>query len=104
MKALKKIISIVLRISVSIILLIVLFRMVDRKNLFEILKNVDKPLLLIAFFIYFASYALCLFRWEMLLKAAKIYLPMKRIIISMAGGAFFSLSFLPPSEETWCAA
>ena len=84
----------VLRISVTIILLVLLFRMVDRKNLLEIIKNADKPLLLIAFFIYFASYALCIFRWEMLLKAAKIYLPMKRIIISMAGGAFFSL-FLP---------
>lgn len=94
MRIFKKIISNILRISVSIILLILLFKFVDKKNLIEIIKNADKPLLLIAFLIYFFSYALCLFRWDMLLKAAHIRLPFKRVIISSAGGAFFSL-FLP---------
>lgn len=94
MKAFKKIVSILLRIGVSIALLVFLFRMVDRKNIFEIMTHSDKPLLLIAFFTLFFSYALCLFRWDMLLKAAQIRLPLKRVIISTAGGAFFSL-FLP---------
>ena len=94
MQFFKKILSIILRISISIILLIFLFRQVDKKSLFEIIKNADKPLLLLAFFVFFSSYLLCLFRWEMLLKAVEIYLPLKRIIISFCGGIFFSL-FLP---------
>ena len=94
MKIFKKIASILLRIGVSIALLIFLFRMVDKKSLFEIIKHSDKPLLLIAFFTLFFSYALCLFRWDMLLKAAQIRLSFKRVIISSAGGMFFSL-FLP---------
>jgi len=94
MQILKKILSIVLRISISIILLIFLFKQVDTKSLLGIIKNADKPLLLLAFCIFFLSYILCLFRWEMLLKAVKIHLPLKRVIISFSGGVFFSL-FLP---------
>jgi uncharacterized protein (TIRG00374 family) len=94
MKIFKKIASIIVRISVSIILLIFLFKLVDKKNLIEIIKNADKPLLLIAFFIFFFNSVLCLFRWDMLLKASRIHLPFKRVIISSAGGMFFSL-FLP---------
>jgi len=94
MRIFKKIASLILRVSVSIILLVFLFNLVDKKNLIQIIKNADKPLLLIAFFILFASYALCIFRWDMLLRAAKVHLPFKRVIISGAGGMFFSL-FLP---------
>lgn len=94
MKVFKKIISILLRVSVSIILLLFLFKQVDKKSLFEVIKNADPSLLILAFFIFFQVYVLCLFRWEMLLRALKIHLPLKRIIISAAGGHFFSL-FLP---------
>ena len=79
MKVFKKIASILLRIGVSIVLLIFLFRMADKKNLLEIITHSDKPLLFIAFFTLFFSYALCLFRWDMLLKAAQIRLPFKRV-------------------------
>jgi len=91
---LKKILLIILRVSISIILLIFLFKQVDKKDIFEIIKNADKPLLFLALCIFFLSYILCLFRWEMLLKAIKIHLPLKRVIISFCGGIFFSL-FLP---------
>ncbi|MBI4982953.1 MAG: flippase-like domain-containing protein [Candidatus Omnitrophica bacterium] len=94
MKALKNISSILLRIGISIALLVFLFRQVDRKSLFGIIKNADKLLLAASFFIYFLTYVLCLLRWEMLLKAVKIHLPLKRVVISYAGGVFFSL-FLP---------
>ena len=83
-----------LRISVSVILLWLVFRQLDRAIFIEIIKNVDKRLILLAFFIFFINYALCIFRWEMLLKAAQIHLPLSRVIISSAGGQFFSL-FLP---------
>lgn len=94
MKALKQFLTIFLRIGISIILLIFLFRQVDKKSLWEIIKNVDKGFLLLAFVIFFSNYALALLRWEMLLKAANIHLPLKRITMSFAGGVFFSL-FLP---------
>lgn len=90
----KKMLSIFLRISISIILLIFLFKQVDKESLLEIIKNADKKLLFFAFCIFFLNYILCLFRWEMLLRALKIYLPLKRVIISYSGGVFFSL-FLP---------
>jgi len=93
---LKKLFTIILRISISVILLVFLFKQVDKKSLLEIIKNADKPILSLAFFISFLIYLLCLLRWQMLLKAAKIYLPLKRIIIAFAGGVFFSL-FLPSS-------
>jgi len=90
----KKIFSALLRISISIILLIFLFRQVDKKNLFEIIQHADKALLFFSGLVFFFGYILCLWRWEMLLKAAKIKLSLKRIIISFSGGIFFSL-FLP---------
>ena len=90
----KKIFSALLRISISIILLIFLFKQADKKNLFEIIKQADKVLLFLSGLVFFFGYILCLWRWEMLLKAAKIKLSLKRIIISFSGGIFFSL-FLP---------
>ncbi|MCX5706326.1 MAG: lysylphosphatidylglycerol synthase transmembrane domain-containing protein [Candidatus Omnitrophica bacterium] len=94
METFKKVISIFIRVGVSIALLVFLFEQVDKKSLFVIIKNANKPLLFSAFLVFFLIYVLCLLRWEMLLKAVKIHLPLKRIIISFAGGVFFSL-FLP---------
>ena len=94
MRFVKKILSVLFRFGISIILLLFLFSKVDEKSLFAIIKNSDKLLLFFAFFIFFLSYLLCLFRWRMLLNAIKIKLPLKRVIISFSGGIFFSL-FLP---------
>lgn len=96
MQIFKRVLFLSLRISVSIILLWFLFRQLDREVLIEIIINADKRLLLLAFSIFFINYILSLFRWEMLLKAARIHLPLKRVIISLAGGYFFNL-FLPSS-------
>ncbi|MBU4345943.1 MAG: flippase-like domain-containing protein [Candidatus Omnitrophica bacterium] len=94
MKAFKKIFFAFLRVGISIILLIFLFKQVDNKSLLEIIKNADKFLLVSVFFIFCFTYLLALLRWEMLLKAAQIHLSLKRIIISFSGGLFFNL-FLP---------
>ncbi len=94
MKIFKRFLSILLRVSISIILLIFLFKQVDKKSLLGIIRNANLGLLLAAFIIFFFIYILCLLRWEMLLKAVKIHLSLKRIIISFAAGIFFSL-FLP---------
>jgi uncharacterized protein (TIRG00374 family) len=94
MKIAKKFFSILLRIILSAALLVFLFRQVDERSLLEVIKGVNKPLLLLAFLVFFASYGLCVLRWRMLLKAVKIKLPWSRIITSYSGGIFFSL-FLP---------
>lgn len=90
----KKILSILLRISISIVLLFFLFKGVDRKTLFSLIKNTDKLLLFFAFIVFFMIQPLGLYRWKMLLKAVDIHLPLKRVISSFSSGIFFNL-FLP---------
>jgi hypothetical protein len=87
----KKTFSVLLRISISIILLVFLFSQVDKKVLFEVIRGANKPLLSIGLLIFFFNYLFCLIRWIMLLKAADIHLPLKRIVISFSGGIFFNL-------------
>ena len=94
MAIMKKILPIVLRIGISIILLLFVFRQIDTQALLRIIRNADVGFLFFAAVVYFSIYVLCLFRWEMLLKGAKIHLSLKRVIISFAGVIFFNL-FLP---------
>jgi hypothetical protein len=96
MKIFKQILGVLFRLGISIVLLFLLFKFqhVDVKRLLENIKAADKFLLFLAFFVNFLVYVLCLFRWQMLLKAFDFRLPLKRIIISFAGGIFFS-SLLP---------
>ncbi len=90
----KKIVSIVLRIAASMLMLAFLFKQVDIQAILRVVKSADIGLLLVACAVFFLTYVFCLFRWEMLLRAADIKLPLKRVIFSFAGGTFFNL-FLP---------
>jgi uncharacterized protein (TIRG00374 family) len=92
----KKIVSILLRIAISVVLLVFLFKFnkIDIPTLLDSIKGANNQLLFLALFVYFFSYLLCFYRWVMLLEATDIHLPLKRIIISFSGGIFFSL-FLP---------
>jgi len=94
----KKALSVSLRIGISIILLVILFysKEIDIKSLLDHIRSANKPILLLAFSFTFLSYILCFFRWNMLLKAADIHLPIKRVVMSFCGGIFFSL-LLPSS-------
>lgn len=93
-KLLRLIFTIILRVGISIVLLVFLFKHIDEENLLKIVRHCNKTILFYAFFVFVINYILCVVRWEMLLKAAKIQLPFKRVLISAAGGFFFSL-FLP---------
>jgi len=97
-KIFKKALSVSLRIGISIILLVILFysKEIDIKSLLDHIRNANKPLLLLVFSVTFLNYILCFCRWNMLLKAADIHLPIKRVIMSFCGGMFFSL-ILPSS-------
>lgn len=96
MNIFKQTISILLRIAISIALLLLMFKFqgVDFHRLLDNIKAADMGYLLLAFFMTFVSYVLCIIRWKMLLQAFDIHLPLKRIIISFAGGVFFN-SLLP---------
>jgi len=96
MERIKKISSIILRIGISAALLFFLFRQVGAQNLWSTIKGADLRFILLAFLVSFFSYLLCLFRWEMLLKAYQIHLPLKRVILAFSGGLFFNL-FMPSS-------
>lgn len=91
---LKKIFAIFFRVAISLVILFFLFKNIDEKSLVQIIKNVDKPLILLSFLVFFCAYVLGLFRWVMLLHAVNIRLPLKRVVTSYASGIFFSL-FLP---------
>lgn len=90
----KKILSIILRISISLALLVFLFRQVDKQGFLETIKTANPLILSLAFVIMVVCYIMGLFRWEMLLKAAEVHLPLKKILTGYSGGLFFNL-FLP---------
>ncbi|MFA5402469.1 MAG: lysylphosphatidylglycerol synthase transmembrane domain-containing protein [Candidatus Omnitrophota bacterium] len=96
MAAFKKILSVLLRIVVSIVLLVLLFKFnkIDVSNLMNDIKGADKALLGAGFMIFFLVYFLGFWRWHMLLGAAGIRAPLKRLMVSFSGGVFFSI-FLP---------
>ena len=96
MATLKKILFILLRVGISLILLVILFRLnkIEVHDLLADIKKADKLFLSIGFVVFFFSYFLGFLRWRMLLKAANIQIPLKKLISSFSGGIFFSI-FLP---------
>lgn len=93
-ESIKKVLGIILRIGISAALLVFLFGKVDRKALFQIIREADTGKLLFAFLIFSLVYIVCIFRWEMLLRAVRVHLPIKRVIISFSAGLFFNV-FMP---------
>lgn len=89
----KKIATLLLRISISVVLLVFLFKAnkIDTHALGVDIKSADKGILLVGFIIFFLVYILGFLRWRMLLKAAQIDIPIKRLITSFSGGIFFSI-------------
>ncbi|MEI6831329.1 MAG: lysylphosphatidylglycerol synthase transmembrane domain-containing protein [Candidatus Omnitrophota bacterium] len=96
MATFKKIASILLRVGISIILLVILFKFnkIDIGGLVTDIKRTDKLFLATGFVIFFFGYFLGFLRWRMLLKAANICIPLKKLISSFSGGIFFNV-FLP---------
>lgn len=92
----KKILSFSARIAISVILLYVLFRKIDFNASLRIITHLDVMYFLIAMAIFFVLDVFVLFRWKMLLDAQRVNLPLQRVLVSFAGGLFFSL-FLPSS-------
>ncbi len=96
MGALKKSLAVLFRVSISIVLLILLFKFnkIDLRLLLGDIKSANKIFLGAGFLIFFLSYFLGFLRWKMLLKVIDIHTPLKKLICSFSGGVFFSI-FLP---------
>ena len=96
MDSIKKALVTLLRLGISVILLILLFKFnkIDIHELASDIKSADKVFLTIGFLVFFLVYFLGFLRWHMLLKATGINIPIKRLVISYSGGVFFSI-FLP---------
>ncbi len=92
----KKILSVLLRVSISIILLALLFKLnkIDIRDLANDIRGVNKLLLGAGFAVFFLGYLLGFLRWRMLLLGAGIQISLKKLISSFSGGIFFSI-FLP---------
>jgi hypothetical protein len=96
MVILKKIAVIILRISISCVLLIFLFKRIDAGSLLEKIKKADVPLLSTGFLLTSFVYVLCFFRWRLLLGAVGIKPAAAKLIPPFAAGIFFNL-VLPTS-------
>lgn len=96
MKRLKNIFSFFLRISISIVLLVLLFRLnkIDIHVLIGDIKGANKFFLAAGLGGYLIIYILGFLRWRMLLAATGINVPFKKLISSFSGGIFFNV-FLP---------
>jgi len=92
----KRILSVLLRVSISIILLALLFKLnkIDIRSLINDIKDVNKLFLGAGFAVFFLVYLFGFLRWRMLLSAAGIRTSLKKLISSFSGGVFFSI-FLP---------
>jgi len=92
----KKILSVLLRVVISIVLLVLLFRLnkIDLGALVRDIKGADRLFLALGLIIFPFVHILGLLRWQMLLRAVKISIPLKKLISSFCGGIFFSI-FLP---------
>lgn len=86
----------ILRVGISVLLLFLMFRFVDGKALWAIIKNSDPFFLIQAFAVTIIVDVLCFLRWDMLLRASGIRLPFKTLLKPFAGGLFFNI-FLPSS-------
>ncbi|MFH0918644.1 MAG: lysylphosphatidylglycerol synthase transmembrane domain-containing protein [Candidatus Omnitrophota bacterium] len=84
------------RIAVSILLLVLLFKInkIDLQVLINDIQSSDKRLLATGFLFFFLIYFLGFLRWRMLLNVVGINIPFKKLISTFSGGIFFSI-FLP---------
>ncbi len=96
MNFIKKALVLFLRLGISILLLTLLFKFnkIEINKLAVDIKSADKLFLALGFLAFFLVHFFGFVRWLMLLRAAGIHIPVKRLVISFSGGAFFSI-FLP---------
>jgi uncharacterized protein (TIRG00374 family) len=80
-------------VSASLLIYILVFQ-VDARQLFQVILDARWEFILIAMLIMVASVVLRAYRWQILLQALKIQVPLGRLVHLYFVGAFFNI-FLP---------
>ncbi|TAN60437.1 flippase-like domain-containing protein [bacterium] len=94
MPVIKKIFSLLLRFSISGLLLFILSRKIDYRSTFKVLGTIGPFYLISAAIAFLIIYVVVYYRWKMLLDAQGLHFPPKLLLGSFCGGIFFNL-FLP---------
>ncbi len=84
------------RISISIAMLIFLFRMVNLQNLVDSIREARFSLLALACAVFSLNYVLAFIRWRELFTVVNIRTSDRKLLAAFSGGIFFNL-FLPTS-------
>ena len=84
----------VLKIAVSIILLVVLFRQIDVSRLWETVRQASVTWLLVALGIYAVNLLVSTWRWHLLLHAQQVVIRRRSLLGSFLVATFFN-NFLP---------
>ena len=83
-----------IKISVSLILLVVLFSRIDVARLWETARRASPSWLLVAILIYYVNLVVSAWRWRLLLNAQGVHMPRLQLLQSLLVANFFS-NFLP---------
>ncbi|HJZ76782.1 MAG TPA: lysylphosphatidylglycerol synthase transmembrane domain-containing protein [Vicinamibacterales bacterium] len=83
-----------LKLSVSIVLLALLFSRIDVRRLWQTARLASVPWLLIALLVYAVNVVAAVWRWQLLLNAQRVRVPQRTLMGSFLVAAFFN-NFLP---------
>ncbi|MDD4955064.1 MAG: lysylphosphatidylglycerol synthase transmembrane domain-containing protein [Candidatus Omnitrophica bacterium] len=89
----KKTVSLVLKLFVSIAILFVLFKLVPYRELIEVYKKADKTYIFLSFLIYVLTFVISIFRWKFLLNSLGVKVRSRDAFYSTFSGLFFNLIF-----------
>jgi len=84
------------RITISLLLLLFLFKRMDLRYIIPLMKGVNIPLLVLSFFSYILLLVFSTMRWRWLLAVQDVRLPFIRVFGYYLIGMFFN-NFLPPT-------
>ncbi len=87
----KKISSIILRISITLALLVFLFSKTDFRSLSGVIRHCDAGAMLSAFLLFIFLNVLIILRWRLLLKGIGLSVPLERVSFSYLASLFFNL-------------
>ncbi len=90
----KKISIIFLKIAISLFLVIFLYSRIDLAKVKSILFNINPIFMLLLFFILLINTFISSYKWQIILKADSINIPLKTLVASYLVGTFFNI-FLP---------
>src|SRR5262249_34418832 len=83
-----------LKLSVSIVLLALLFSRIDARRLWQTARLASVPWLLIGLLVYAVNVVAAVWRWQLLLNAQRVRVPQRTLMGSFLVAAFFN-NFLP---------